>query len=87
MTCGFEDAALTALSNGVLASLREVFLVIFGKYFKIKERPEILFQSIYGRDFWEAECNFIFKIRIGNIIAAAWSMVKAHSYFKGGKTR
>jgi hypothetical protein len=72
---GFEDAALTAWSNGALYVLQGVFLALFNTYFKIKEVPVISFRPIYERDFLEMELDCIFKIRVGNVISIVFSML------------
>ncbi|MDR1702692.1 MAG: DUF2953 domain-containing protein [Sporomusaceae bacterium] len=84
---GFEDAALTGLTNGALFALQGFFLAVFHSYFKIKENPVIYLQSVYGRDFWEAEFDCIFKIRVGNVILIVLKMLKIADYFKGGEAK
>jgi len=86
---GFEDAALTGMSNGALAALRGVFLAVFGTYFKIKEEPDISFNPIYGRDFFEIEFRCILRIRLGNVISIiTGSMTEWFKYnIQGGGER
>ena len=71
MIYGFEDAAATGISFGLLSIFKEIFLLLFYRYFEGSPTPEFIFQPVYGQDRLEAEFKCIFTVRLGNVIGMA----------------
>ncbi|MDL2281280.1 DUF2953 domain-containing protein [Selenomonadales bacterium OttesenSCG-928-I06] len=69
LTYGFEDAALTGTSAGILAVLKEFLLITLQRKFRNIDQIHLFVFPKFGQeDYLEVDFDCIFKVRVGNVI-------------------
>lgn len=74
-TFGFEDAAATAMTTGVLWSSKALVLTFLQKRTRFTADAVMKVQPVFGQNKLELDFQCIFSIRLGNLINAVTSAI------------
>lgn len=72
---GSEDAAVTALSTGILWAIKGVVLTRIRRQIPFTTRPVIQVAPAFGVSKFETELKCIFRVRLGHVINATTRLI------------
>lgn len=76
-TFGSEDAAVTGVTVGALWAVKGLAYHAVRQRVKFSKRPEFAVVPVFGRQRFEVEFQCIFRLRVGNVITATYSLFKS----------
>ncbi|CUH94070.1 hypothetical protein P22_0132 [Propionispora sp. 2/2-37] len=72
---GVYDAALTGMIYGIAWNVTECFLHYAVKRIRFMQKPSLRITPVFDRQILEIELHCIFRLKLGNVITAIWSIV------------
>lgn len=72
---GFYDAALTGVIYGIIWSVTERSIHYALKRARFMKKPSLQITPVFDRQILEIELHCIFRLKLGNVITAIWSML------------
>ena len=73
-TFGAEDAAVTGIAVGALWAIKGLAYHAVRQRVKFSKRPEIAVVPVFGQQRFEVNFQCIFRLRVGNVITATYSL-------------